>query len=129
MELITNEIREQLLANAAATHAAQIGDMDEPDHTPVMKLFLPVGGATWLITEMDPENNDILYGLCDLGQGYPELGYVSLTEISQPLKVPVLINGQSVRMPTQVERDIHFKATKTLSAYTSEANEFGTIRA
>ncbi len=49
--------------------------------------------------------------LCDLGQGFPELGYVSLAEL------------QSVRGPfgLQVERDLHFTASKPISAYAREA--------
>jgi hypothetical protein len=55
--------------------------------------------------------------LCDLGLGFPELGYVSLAEITAlrgPLGLPV-------------ERDLHFIGTKTLSAYASEAHKNGRI--
>ena len=47
---------------------------------PVVKLFTPNAGATWLQCEIDREGDDRAFGLCDLGQGFPELGYVSLTE-------------------------------------------------
>jgi hypothetical protein len=47
---------------------------------PVVKFFDPCGAATWILTELDPEDG-VAYGLCDLGQGYPELGYVSLIEM------------------------------------------------
>ncbi|AWI86976.1 hypothetical protein C0214_00505 [Methylobacterium sp. DM1] len=43
----------------------------------MLKLFNPLGPATWLICELDADG-DTLYGLCDLGFGEPELGYVSL---------------------------------------------------
>ena len=39
-----------------------------------------MGAATWLLTELD-EDGDQAFGLCDLGFGCPELGYVSLTEM------------------------------------------------
>ena len=39
--------------------------------------FTPDAGATWLLTEIDPDDHDHAFGLCDLGQGFPELGYVS----------------------------------------------------
>lgn len=55
---------------------------DERDHPPVLKLSTPDGAATWLISEVDSDDPDRLFGLCDLGQGFPELGYVSLAEIS-----------------------------------------------
>ena len=92
MKLITEDIRAKLLANWC----------DENDeHKPVVKLFNPAGAATWLITEMDSENNDILFGLCDLGMGFPELGYVSLKEL-ESVKVFAGLG---------IERDIHFDAT------------------
>jgi hypothetical protein len=58
-----------------------------------------------------------LFGLCDLGFGFPELGYVSLAELSAlkgPLGLPV-------------ERDLHFVADKPLSAYADEARAKGRI--
>ena len=47
---------------------------------PWLKLFNPVGAQTWLIAAI-AEDGDTMYGLCDLGFGCPELGYVSLNEI------------------------------------------------
>jgi hypothetical protein len=44
------------------------------------KAVLPVEGATWLLTELDPEDPDIAFGLCDLGMGSPELGSMRLVE-------------------------------------------------
>jgi hypothetical protein len=46
-----------------------------------VKLFAPDGNATWLLTEIDPDDGDRAFGLCDLGLGEPELGYVSLAEL------------------------------------------------
>jgi hypothetical protein len=104
MKLITQEIRARLLANARDRG---------PDHAPVLKLFTPWAGATWLITEMDPEDQDRLFGLCDLGQGFPELGYLSLAEIA------------SVRGPggLKIERDLHFSAWASLGAYAEAARQ------
>ena len=84
-----------------------------------MKLFTPDAGATWLLTEIDPNDPDIAFGLCDLGLGCPELGSVSLAEIA------------SVRGPLglAVERDLYFEADKTLSRYAEEARRAGAIRA
>ncbi|TGT35835.1 DUF2958 domain-containing protein [Mesorhizobium sp. M8A.F.Ca.ET.165.01.1.1] len=42
----------------------------EADHVPVVKLFKPIGTATWLLTELDADG-DTLFGLCDLGFGFP----------------------------------------------------------
>lgn len=48
--------------------------------TPTVKLFTPDAGATWFLTEFDPEEG-LAFGLCDLGLGFPELGYVSVDEL------------------------------------------------
>jgi hypothetical protein len=68
MELLTPEISEELLVNGEKT-AQGI----EHDPYPVVKLFTPDAGATWLLTEIDPANPDIAFGLCDLALGTPEL--------------------------------------------------------
>ncbi|WP_407167916.1 DUF2958 domain-containing protein [Bradyrhizobium sp. ORS 111] len=107
-ELITDEDRIRLFANALA---------DEPNTFPVLKLFTPDAGATWLISEADIENPDRLFGLCDLGLGHPELGYVSLAEIME-------VRG---RLGLPVERDLHFVADKPLSGYAEEARIKGRI--
>jgi hypothetical protein len=83
------------------------------------KLFTPWAGATWLLSELDPSDQDIAFGLCDLGQGTPELGYVRLTEL------------RNLRGPggLTVERDLWFKADKTLQAYADEARACGCTKA
>jgi hypothetical protein len=63
MELVPQDIREQLMENGRAQQPVK-GTEDERDYYPVVKLFNPVGAATWLITEMDPDEPDILFGLC-----------------------------------------------------------------
>jgi hypothetical protein len=56
---------------------------------------------------------DIAFGLCDLGMGCPELGNVSLSELAE-------VRG-GLGLP--VERDPHFRARKTLSAYANEVRD------
>src|SRR3546814_2226994 len=46
---------------------------------PVVRLFSPVGAATWLATEIDADG--IFFGLADLGFGCPELGSFALAEL------------------------------------------------
>lgn len=106
--LLTVEDRVALLVNALAP---------ERDHFPVVKLFTPDASATWLLTECDPDEPDRLFGLCDLGSNYPEMGYVSLSEILQ-------LRG---RLGLPIERDQHFVADKPLSAYAAEARTEGRI--
>ncbi len=110
--LITDEQRVLLLANGRET--LQNPDFDP---APVVKLFTPDAGATWLLTEIDPDDHDHAFGLCDLGLGAPELGWVSLREMAT-------VRG---RLGLPVERDLHFRAEKRLSAYTREARLAGRI--
>ena len=110
MKLFTSEQLKKLLANGKANRQRQEQGLDEIDFKPVVKLFTPDGGATWLLTEIDPEP-DIAFGLCDLGMGFPELGNVSLTELAE-------VRGQ---LGLPIERDKWFEADKTLSAYAEEA--------
>ena len=106
MNLITETLRAKLVANGR-----QSLDNDDFDPPPVVKLFTPDAGATWLLTEIDPDDHDRAFGLCDLGHGFPELGYVSLAELQS-------VRG---RLGLPVERDLHFIATKAISAYAREA--------
>ncbi|GAA3844255.1 DUF2958 domain-containing protein [[Pseudomonas] carboxydohydrogena] len=109
-DLLSVEDRVRLLVNALA---------DEKDHEPVLKLFTPDGKATWLLTESDPDDPDRLFGLCDLGLGSPEIGYVSLAELTA-------LRGL---LGLPIERDLHFIADKPLSAYAEEARLKGRISA
>lgn len=116
MKLLTQDLRDRLLENGL-TRRDWPADQPEPDLLPVVKLFTPDANATWLLTELDPDDPDIAFGLCDLGLGCPELGTVSLCELAAvrgPLGLPV-------------ERDLHYRATMTLSACAAEATRRGAI--
>ncbi len=116
MILLTPELRAALRANDAARIAAQLDGQREPDPLPVVKLFNPMGAATWLATELD-EDGDTLFGLADLGFECPELGLFSLSEI------------ESVRLPggLGIERDLYFEPRFPLSAYAEAARIAGRI--
>lgn len=119
MELLTQDIRERLLRNGRLQRQLQEQGKAEADFIPVVKLFTPDGGCTWLLTELDPDEPDIAFGLCDLGMGFPELGSVSISELA------------SVRggLGLKIERDLHFAPTKTLSAFADEARRHSAIQA
>lgn len=85
----------------------------------VVKLFTPDVSCTWLLTDLDPDDEGIAFGLCDLGMGFPELGTVSITELAS-------IRGL---LGLPVERDLEFIAQKTLSSYADEAVLAGGVRA
>ena len=67
MELLPQPILDQLAANGRESQTRIEAGKDTIDHPPVVKLFAPDGGATWLLSETDPEDADIAFGLCDLG--------------------------------------------------------------
>jgi hypothetical protein len=118
MTFLPKSIHDRLLANGRRQDPVR-GTEDEIDFHPVVKLFTPDAGCTWLLTEIDPEEPDIAFGLCDLGLGFPELGIVSLSELAS-------VRG---RLGLPVEVDRHFKATKPVSRYAADAAAAGHIAA
>ncbi len=116
MKLLTKALETKLRANHAAQKPVQ-GTPQEIDHVPVAKFFTPDAGATWLVTEMI--DDDTLFGLCDLGLGCPELGYISLHELQT-------VRG---RLGLPIERDKWFEPDKTLRQYAEAARLKGRIAA
>jgi hypothetical protein len=116
MEFLTRDQIERLLANAREQRAAAALDAGALDFPPVVKLFIPDARCTWLLTELDADL-DRAFGLCDLGFGAPELGYVSLRDL----------NSVRGKLGLRVESDQRFDADKGLSAYAAEALRRGHI--
>jgi len=102
----------RLLLNGRSTAGGE--SIDPP---PVVKLFTPDAGATWLLSEIDPDDQDMAFGLCDLGLGCPELGYVRLSELAA-------VRG---RLGLPIERDDHFVGDSELSSYAARARIAGRI--
>jgi hypothetical protein len=111
MELLTPSIREALLRNGRIRLSADMNGSPDIDFYPVVKLFTPDAGCTWLLSELDPEEPDIAFGLCDLGMGCPELGSVRISELES-------VRG---KLGLPVERDLHFVAKHTISIYARAA--------
>ena len=77
MNLLTDAIKE-ILPPLYRTENIAYEDKGEP----TVKFFNPMGNQTWEIFEGSPEGDDWkLFGMCDLGFGSPELGYVMLSEL------------------------------------------------
>jgi hypothetical protein len=113
MQLITSAQRQKLLENGRAQRAALDQKTGAIDFEPVVKLFTSDGNATRLLAALDPNGEYLAFGLCDLGLGDPELGYVSLHELAAargPLGLPL-------------EPDLYFAPTRTISAYAALACE------
>ncbi|EJW11627.1 hypothetical protein A33M_2930 [Rhodovulum sp. PH10] len=111
MELLTQDLKIRLVNNGRFNATRRAAGKPEIDFMPLVKLFCPWGGGTWLLSEIDPEDADLAFGLCDLGLGFPELGSVSLSELEE------------VRGPggLRIERDLYFTPDKTLGSYAEEA--------
>jgi DUF2958 family protein len=110
MKLLTAAQRAKLIDNGRR-QAAVKGTPNELDFEPVVKLFNPCGAATWLLTEIDPDDHTIAWGLCDLGMGYPEFGTVSLTQLASIQN----------RLGLGIERDLYFKSRAPISVYIKAA--------
>ena len=78
------------------------------DPKPVIKLFDSWGPSTWLISQCDDAG--MACGLCDLGQGFPELGSVYLPSIVEALGM-------------RLEKDLYWEADKTLLEYSKIARK------
>lgn len=103
MKLFTDQQYQQLLKN---------GYEPDKNHAPVVKLVLPGTNCVWLLSEIDPDNKSIAFGLCDLGMGFPELGYVSLEELWE-IKSPGFGNS--------VQRAAFFEGIYPMSVYAAAA--------
>lgn len=114
MKLLTKAQERKMLDNGRKT-----AEGIDHDPKPVVKLFNPTGAATWLLTELDPDEPDIAFGLADMGFGTPELGAVSMAELA----------SVRLRFGLGIERDLHFKPGKTLREYAEEARTTGRIAA
>jgi hypothetical protein len=99
------------LRNGRIRQALAIEGKAEADFIPVVKFFTPDANCTWIITELDPDEPDIAFGLCDLGMGCPELGSVRISELES-------VRG---RLGLPVERDLYFTPSHTLSVYARAA--------
>jgi hypothetical protein len=111
MKLLTDSQREALLKNGRVRRWIDEQGEADVDFIPVVKLFTPDANCTWLLTEIDPDEQDLAFGLCDLGLGFPELGYVSLGELSR-------LRG---KLGLPVERDLHFAPSSSIAVYARAA--------
>jgi len=116
MTLLPPELRHALRAADIARRVLERAGESEADPVPLVKFFNPVGPATWLASELD-RDGDTLFGLADLGFGYPELGSFSLAEI------------EAVRLPfgLGIERDLSFESSLPLSVWAEAARRTGSL--
>jgi len=89
---------------------------------PAVWLFTPDGAGSWSLWEYD-SGQMLAFGLCDLGLGFPEIGYVSIEELLElrgPFGLPIemdrsidtLVKGYS-RLSLEVPEYLVAKERKT----------------
>ena len=114
MKLLTKDIQKQLLANDKKYIKESV-----PDNAKVPVRFFG-GRADWHIISGTPEEGSpfadhdettdgkdwMLFGIADLGQGYPELGYVWLGELKKLKYEKGILRGLPV-----IERDKYYEGT------------------
>ena len=116
MPLIPDHFRRELILNYQISDVAPHAEIAMPDHCPEVRLFTPNSNAMWLLTELNPDTN-VAYGLCDLGLGQPELGYVDLDELE----------SLAATEGFEIEVDLHFDTKRTLSEFAERAKIAGRI--
>lgn len=108
MSLYTQTQYELLVKNGLPENTDQ-------DHPPVVKWFTPDANATWLVSEI--LDDETAFGLCDMGHGFPELGYISLKDITEYVSP----------YGNKIERDIHFEGKFPMSVYYQAARSIHMI--
>ncbi|MFM1998099.1 MAG: hypothetical protein RL204_46 [Bacteroidota bacterium] len=108
MSLYTQNQYELLVKNGLPENTDQ-------DHAPIVKWFTPDANTTWLVSEIVDE--ETAFGLCDMGHGFPELGYISMPDITGYISP----NGH------KIERDIHFEGKFPMSVYHQAARSIQMI--
>jgi hypothetical protein len=88
------------------------------DPQPILKLFTPDAGATWLIAALSPDERTA-WGVCDLGLGFVEIGGLDMAELRA-------VHG---RLGLPVERDRWFTPSKTLNGYRLQGASAGGLTA
>ena len=109
---LASEMMDLLARNGAAMR-------EDPwaDPQPVARLFMPDGDMVWLVAAVDPDHEDLAYGLVDVGDGRPETGSFSLSEV-------MAVRG---RLGLAVERDVGFRSDGTLARYACRAALLGRV--
>jgi hypothetical protein len=75
---------------------------------PAVYIWVAFTRSTWVLWEYDPETGEA-FGLCDLGLGFPELGYVNVHEIID------VANDRSLFVMIDTKLNTRFAGYKNLS--------------
>ena len=108
MAMPISEVRALLEANRQQVKSGS-------EERPAVRLFTPLSRSVWLLSQIDANDLDKAFGLCDNGDGQPVLAHVSLNDLFSRF------GHMSVRW------DASFKASQPLSAYAEKARSAGRI--
>lgn len=115
MKLLTADQVRCLVNNGNWNRIRRCQERPVDDFVPVVKLFCSWSPATWLLTEINPHDGDVAYGLCDLGVGLPEVGRVRLS----------LLKAMRSTQGAGIERDRYFRPVMTLAGYAEKSRRHG----
>ncbi len=108
--LMTKALETKMVKNHNRAMETGGGSMDD---IPLVKIFTPDGNMTWHFSEYDPERREF-FGLCDLGMGFPEMGYASRDEIE----------GIRGRFGLAPEREMYGSPSKTYNELIAAAKGY-----
>jgi len=100
------------------------GGEPDTDFKPVVKLLTPDAQCTWLLTEFG--NDDIAYGVCDLGLAVPEIGFVCMGELAAKRAVRS-VSPSSATNTSKATRPPPPAPTRRIAADTSSLNAMLTL--
>jgi hypothetical protein len=75
-QLIPIDLKQKMVANSLDVYW-----QDKTSSYPAVKLFSEKNKSIWLLSNICPLYPDLVYGLCDFGNGNIKSGYVSLGEL------------------------------------------------
>lgn len=106
--LITKEQFKVLIENAWAVRS---GTADGGDLKPVVKISTEDGMCSWLLTEIDPDDHNMAFGLSDIGLGEPKQEWIWLPQI----------HNMREKLRQKITNDQDFEPIGTLDNYTDLA--------
>lgn len=110
MEPLPVRLRARLIANHRLQQA--LGRFDHlVDLQPLVRLFIPNTPAYWLVSELDPDDDDFFFGLSVAGRLHPHLGYGRFS----------ILQDQAHRHGNILDRNLGFVAAHPLSQYLADA--------
>jgi hypothetical protein len=128
--LLSDAQRKQLFANGRATLRNGWFGQPEVDRMPVAMLRCSCG-SVYLLSELDPSEPSIMYGLYDDSEGTPTLDTVDLDALFDSSDMPDwAVPSESSDAPRHTyENVLLFNPTMDIRAYWRAARKLGSVSA